>query len=159
MPRALRTRILPALARLVMSGACAFGVAGRSAFAQDSVEVRSVRKQPLSISAGTAFNVTFSVKNISATDRPARVALELPTDWKVIGGTGEATVNPGVRDLLIFSVSAGRGTPAGRYAILARIEGGTADSLLVSIDEHREIEVVPLDAPGWVATEIGRAHV
>ena len=34
----------------------------------------------------------------------------------------------------------------------AHIDGGVGDSLVVAIDEHREIEVIPLDAPGWVAT-------
>ncbi len=141
-----------AFARLLVGGAFAFLCSGRDVLAQDTVEVRNLRKAPLTISAGAAFNATFRAKNINAGARQARVSLSLPSGWQVIGGTGDAVVNAGAQDLLIFSINAARGTPAGRFVVQANIEGGQPDSLIVTIDEHREIEVIPLDAPGWVAT-------
>ena len=141
-----------ALARRLAGGAFALCGLGHEVRAQDTVDVRSVRKAPLSISAGTAFNATFKVRNLNTEGRSARVSLSLPSGWQVIGGSGDAVIHAGAQDLLIFSVSAGRGTTAGRYVVQAHIDGGAGDSLVVAIDEHREIEVIPLDAPGWVAT-------
>ena len=124
-----------------------------TARAQNSVTLRVARREGVSADAGDVMTAAFTLRNSGSDSTHVRVSLAVPAGWLALTGRVNVHVAPHDRDVVLLSVATPSGAPAGRYVLRASVDDqATADSLVVTVREHRAVEVLPLDAPGWVAT-------
>ena len=124
-----------------------------TARAQTGVTLRVARREGVSADAGDVMTTAFTLRNSGNDSAHVVVSLAVPAGWLALTGRVNVHVAPHDRDVVLLSVATPSGAPAGRYVLRASVDDQTtADSLVVTVREHRAVEVLPLDAPGWVAT-------
>ncbi len=144
-PRFLR--IVSALVAL-----CAMATVAR---AQEggALQLRAAQADTARIDAGTALTTVFRVKNGSADSSRLQPTVTVPRGWSLVMGGAPFIVAAGGSDTWLVGVSVPASAPAGAYVIRAAVKAGdetATDSVMVHVNEHRALEILPIDVPGWV---------
>lgn len=111
------------------------------------------RRDTLALDSSSAVTAVFRVNNTGRDTATVVPTLSLPRGWEPLIGVSPMRVAPNGFELWIAGVHAPSSAAAGTYVIRGSVtaNGATlADSVVVRVAEHRAIEVLPLDAPGWI---------
>jgi hypothetical protein len=117
------------------------------------IELRAAATDSSRIDGGSVFTSVFTVKNPGSDTARIQPTLLVPHGWTIVMGNAAFAVAPGKTETWLVGVSVPGSAPAAVYAVRgALIMGGTtvSDSILVHVNEHRAIEILSLDVPGWV---------
>ncbi len=124
---------------------------GAPAEAGPAVTIRAARSDTVRVDAGAALTAVFALRNVSPTDSArVTVRLALPAAWRTVTGESQFVLAPGAGDTWLAGVSVPVAAASGTYLVRGSLDGGGSDSLVVQVAERRGLEVVALDAPGWV---------
>jgi hypothetical protein len=144
--------MLPRLARLALA-ATAFHAMAAVARAQGTLQLHAVTDDSARVEAGSVITSAFIVKNAGTDSAHVRPTLSVPHGWTVVMGGAPFTVAPGSTDTWLVGVAVPAGAPAASYIMqgaLAANGQSVTDSITVRIKEHRAIEILSIDVPGWV---------
>jgi hypothetical protein len=145
--RALRIAILTGTA-IAAAPVVAHAQAG-----ERSLSLVAARRDTVSLDSASAVTAVFRVRNASRDSITAVPTLSLPRGWEPLIAPMPMRVAPNGLELWLAGVHAPSGATAGTYVLRASVSanGETAsDSIMVRVAERRAIEVLTLDAPGWI---------
>src|SRR5262249_53534794 len=78
--------------------------------------------------------------------------LEVPKGWSNVGATAPKGIGARASDTWITGVAIPSRVAAGRYVVRGKFIANrveVSDSIAIVIDQRREIEVLPIEAPSW----------
>src|ERR1019366_1674746 len=119
----------------------------------NGLELRAASSDSSHIDGGSVFTSVFTVKNLGADTARVQPTLIVPRGWTIVMGNSPFAIAPGKTETWLVGVSVPGSAPAARYLLRGALGGdGTtgSDSIVVQVNEHRAIEIVSLEMPGWV---------
>jgi hypothetical protein len=143
-----RRPVVAALAAIALHAVAALAQAPGS-----GLELRAAAGGNAQIDGGSVVTTVFTVKNLGSGDTRVQPAITVPRGWTVVMGSAGFSIAPGASDTWLVGVAVPATAVAGTYVVRgALLWNGTAvaDSTTVRVSEHRAIEVLSLDVPGWV---------
>lgn len=117
--------------------------------AQTQLSIAAARHDTLALDSSSAVTVVFRLTNTSADSVTVTPSLALPRGWERLMRAGAMRIAPGETELWIAGVHAPSGAAAG-VVVVRGVAGQATDSVFVRIQERRAIELLSLDAPGWI---------
>ncbi|MFI5244960.1 MAG: NEW3 domain-containing protein [Gemmatimonadales bacterium] len=117
------------------------------------LELRAAANANAQIDGGSVITTVFTVKNLGPVAARVQPAITVPRGWTVVMGSAGFSIAPGASDTWLVGVAVPATAVAATYVVRgALLSNGTtvADSTAVRVNEHRAIEVLSLDVPGWV---------
>ncbi len=114
-----------------------------------SLVVTAARRDTALVDSSAAVTVVFRVSNGGRDTVTVSPTLALPRGWEPLIHAAPLRIAPGATELWIAGVHAAQGAPAGTYTVRGAV-GASSDSAFVLLTERRAVEVIPLDAPGWI---------
>ncbi len=146
-----RRHILPATAAIAFVALAS--VARAQSGGQSNLQLRSASAARVQIDAGTVLTSVFTVKNAGTDTIHALPTVTVPRGWTVVMGNSPLTLAPGASDTWLVGVSVPASAPAQLYALngsLAAAGITVSDSVVIQVNERHALEVLNIDAPGWV---------
>lgn len=128
-------------------------VVARAQQGERTLSIIAARRDTVSLDSASAVTAVFRVRNARRDTITAIPSLELPRGWEPLMAPAPMRIGPNEFDLWLAGVHAPSGAAAGTYVIRASVAGGgetITDSIFVRVNERRAIEVLTLDAPGWI---------
>ena len=119
----------------------------------NGLELRAAATDSSRIDGGSVFTSVFTVKNLGADTARVQPTLIVPRGWTIVMGNTAFAIAPGKTETWLVGISVPGGAPAAKYTMRGALvaDGSTvSDSIVVRVNEHRAIEIVSLDVPGWV---------
>ena len=119
----------------------------------NGLELRAAATDSSRIDGGSVFTSVFTVKNLGADTARVQPTLIVPRGWTIVMGNSAFAIAPGKTETWLVGVSVPGSAPAARYTMRGALvaDGSTvSDSIVVQVNEHRAIEIVSLEVPGWV---------
>src|ERR1019366_6462414 len=119
----------------------------------NGLELRAASSDSSHIDGGSVFTSVFTVKNLGADTARVQPTLIVPRGWTIVMGNSPFAIAPGKTETWLVGVSVPGSAPAARYLLRGALGGdGTtgSDSIVVQVNEHRALEIVSLEVPGWV---------
>ena len=119
----------------------------------NGLELRAAATDSSRIDGGSVFTSVFTVKNLGADTARVQPTLIVPRGWTIVMGNTAFAVAPGKTETWLVGISVPGSAPAAKYTMRGALvaDGSTvSDSIVVRVNEHRAIEIVSLDVPGWV---------
>lgn len=141
------------LAILTGTTLCVAPVVAHAQESPSAVVVTAARRDTVALDSTSAVTIVFRLHNESADTVVATPALALGRGWEPLMRTAPIRVAPGATELWLAGVHAPSSAAAGTYSVRGSVTVNGAvssDSTFVRVAERRAIEIVPLDAPGWI---------
>ena len=114
-----------------------------------SLVVTAARRDTALVDSSSAVTVVFRISNTGRDTATVSPTLVLPRGWEPLIHAAPMRIAPGATELWIAGVHAPQSAAAGTYTVRGTVDA-SSDSALVLLTERRAIEVIPLDAPGWI---------
>lgn len=114
-----------------------------------SLDVTAARRDTARVDSSSAVTVVFRIHNAGADTVTASPTLGLPRGWEPLIHSAPMRIAPGTTELWIAGVHAPQNATAGTYAVRGTAGTGS-DSVFVLLTERRAVDVIALDAPGWI---------
>jgi archaellum component FlaG (FlaF/FlaG flagellin family) len=114
-----------------------------------SVVVAAARRDTALVDSSSAVTVVFRVRNTGTDTVTVAPTLALPRGWEPLTHTAPMRLAPHATELWIAGVHAPQSAPAGTYTVRGSV-GTDSDSAFVLVAERRAVDVIALDAPGWI---------
>lgn len=144
----IRRRALAATLAIAFHAAAALAQAPGS-----GLQLRAASNDSARIDGGSVLTSVFTVKNLGVDTARVQPTLIVPKNWTIVMGNAAFAIAPGMTETWLVGVSVPGSAPAARYLLRGALvtDGATvSDSIVVQVNEHRAIEIVSLEAPGWV---------
>lgn len=123
----------------------------RAQAAPRGVTIVAARADTVLTDSSSALTAAFKVRNTSGDSATVAPALTLPRGWTPLAHPTSVRIAPREDELWLVGVQAPATAAAGLYVVHATLAAGSAgDSVLVRIPARRQLEILPLDAPGWI---------
>lgn len=142
--------------RTALTAMAAIALSALAAGAQapgEGLRLRAASSDSARIDGGNVLTTVFTVRNLGADTARVRPAITVPRGWTVVMGNAPFAIAPGASETWLVGVSVPGSAPAGAYVIRGALLSGGAtvsDSMPVRVNEHRAIDLLSLDVPGWV---------
>ncbi len=143
----------PRLARLATAVIALHAMAAVARAQGGPLQLRSASTESARIEAGGVITAGFTVKNAGADSAHVQPTITVPRGWTVVMGSAPFTLAPGSTESWLVGVSVPGSATAGSYIVLGDLVANgqaVSDSIAVRVNEHRAIEVLSVDVPGWV---------